>query len=375
MALKLIGVSDNAAMLPDDYGCVVANRFCQLVDDEADPFDFIKQAELQKEKKKKANDKTVKPKKPGQRESQRDRRVPVLVDGEDNLPRNDTGGKRSARGVGVQNESRGVVEAESGTRRAVFGERRTNQEEHPQEYSIQKPAYYAYGEVRVGGGGYRNIDTTGSFNLRGKREYERYSGTGISPEEKRGGRGPWNRGSVQDPTSMGDVGVNVKPDAGGIPPEAGQQPAEMEGENRPSEEDVVVQVAMEMSLDEWKALQELSRPKAELNLRKPDSKVPSKARVIHKSKRIENLKAESVEEQEEDYHFSSLRRSANDITSHLEFNFGSLQRPSRGGRGQGRGERGGMTCHPERAEKTERAYVLAPNPEDPEDFPALAVGR
>lgn len=50
-----------------------------------------------------------------------------------------------------------------------------------------------------------------------------------------------------------------------------------------------------------------------------------------------------MEEQEEDCHFPSLRRSANDITSHLEFNFGSLLRPSRGGRGQGRGGRGGMT--------------------------------
>lgn len=50
---------------------------------------------------------------------------------------------------------------------------------------------------------------------------------------------------------------------------------------------MVVQVDMEMSLDEWKALQERSRPKAEFNLRKLDCKVPSKARVIHKSKRIE----------------------------------------------------------------------------------------
>ncbi|XP_071208533.1 intracellular hyaluronan-binding protein 4-like [Salvelinus alpinus] len=364
MALKLIGVSENAAMLPDDYGCVVANRFCQLVDDEADPFDFIKQAEVQKEKKKKANQMTVKPKKPGQRESQGDRRVSVLADREDNLPRNETGAKWSARGGRVQNESRGVVEAESGARRGVLGERRTNQEEHPLDYSIQKPAHYAYGQVQGGGGGYRNMDTTGNFNLRGKREYEPHCGTGISLEEKRGGRGPWNRGCVQDPISMGDVGVIVKPDAGGIPPEAGQQPAAMAGENHLSEGDVVVQVAMEMSLDEWKALQERSRPKAEFNLRKLDCKVPSKARVIHKSKRIENLKAESVEE--EDCHFSSLRRSANDITSHLEFNFGSLLRPSRGGKEQGRGERGGMT---------ERAYVLAPNPEDPDDFPALAVGR
>jgi len=48
--------------------------------------------------------------------------------------------------------------------------------------------------------------------------------------------------------------------------------------------DVMVQVAVEMSLDEWKALQETSRSKSALNLRKADSEVPSKARVIHQSK-------------------------------------------------------------------------------------------
>ena len=49
------------------------------------------------------------------------------------------------------------------------------------------------------------------------------------------------------------------------------------------EGEVVVQVAIEMSLDEWRALQETSRPKSELNLRKADTEVPSKARVIHES--------------------------------------------------------------------------------------------
>lgn len=42
-----------------------------------------------------------------------------------------------------------------------------------------------------------------------------------------------------------------------------------------------------------------------------------------------------------------LRRSVNDITSLLDINFGSLGRPSRGGRG--RGARGGPTSRPERA--------------------------
>lgn len=41
---------------------------------------------------------------------------------------------------------------------------------------------------------------------------------------------------------------------------------------------------MEMTLDEWKALQEMSRPKAEFNIRKAEEKIPSKAKVIHQSK-------------------------------------------------------------------------------------------
>lgn len=47
---------------------------------------------------------------------------------------------------------------------------------------------------------------------------------------------------------------------------------------------MVVQFAVEMSLDEWKALQETSRPKAEFNIRKAENKIPSKAKVIHQSR-------------------------------------------------------------------------------------------
>jgi hypothetical protein len=47
------------------------------------------------------------------------------------------------------------------------------------------------------------------------------------------------------------------------------------------EEETQVQ---EMTLDEWKNLQEQTRPKPEFNIRKPESSVPSKAVVIHKSK-------------------------------------------------------------------------------------------
>ena len=56
---------------------------------------------------------------------------------------------------------------------------------------------------------------------------------------------------------------------------------------RALETEEVIEVAIEMSLDEWKALQEQSRPKAEFNIRKAETKMPSKALVIHKSKRAE----------------------------------------------------------------------------------------
>lgn len=48
----------------------------------------------------------------------------------------------------------------------------------------------------------------------------------------------------------------------------------------------MLEVAIEMSLDEWKAIQKQSRPKAEFNIRKADTKLPPKAVVIHNSKRL-----------------------------------------------------------------------------------------
>lgn len=89
-----------------------------------------------------------------------------------------------------------------------------------------------------------------------------------------------------------------------------------------------------------------------------------------------------------------FRKSVNDITSTLDINFGSLDRPRRGGRGRGgpvvpggRPERarsmqdkvglqraaglarGVMSLFPHQEEH------LAPNPDNPEEFPALPTGR
>lgn len=63
---------------------------------------------------------------------------------------------------------------------------------------------------------------------------------------------------------------------------------------RAQEKDGVLEVKIdvEMSLDEWKALQEVSRPRVEFNIRKAEDKIPTKAKVIHQSRQheVRNLK-------------------------------------------------------------------------------------
>lgn len=80
-----------AKMLPDAYGCVVANRFGNLLDDDADPFDLMSEAEMATEKKKKKKEdeeeKRNKQRKSGQKESQKERRLPIAsVEAQDTVP-------------------------------------------------------------------------------------------------------------------------------------------------------------------------------------------------------------------------------------------------------------------------------------------------
>lgn len=75
-------------MLPDAFGCAVANRFGNLLDDDADPFDLLSDAEKVKERKRKDEEekKATLKKKAGQKESQKDRRLPRSTLGPDPVP-------------------------------------------------------------------------------------------------------------------------------------------------------------------------------------------------------------------------------------------------------------------------------------------------
>lgn len=74
-------------MLPEAYGCVVANRFVDL-DGDVDPFDLMTEIQMAQEKRKKKKEEVDKKskKKPGQRETQKDRRFPIASVGGDSVP-------------------------------------------------------------------------------------------------------------------------------------------------------------------------------------------------------------------------------------------------------------------------------------------------
>uniref|UniRef100_A0A2D4K4B1 Hyaluronan/mRNA-binding protein domain-containing protein n=2 Tax=Micrurus paraensis TaxID=1970185 RepID=A0A2D4K4B1_9SAUR len=209
--------------------------------------------------------------------------------------------------------------------------------------------------------------TFNGFDQRGKREFDRQSGsdkTGVRAEDKRSGSGPRNWGSAKDDISELEQTAPMEETA-----ETEESPGAPDGEPpmKIAEGEPVDEIVQEMTLDEWKNLQEQNRPKPEFNIRKPETTVPSKAVVIHKSKYRDDVLKEDFED---DSHFS--RKAANDITSQLDINFGNLPRPGRGARGA-RGGRG-------RARRVDNSWprpgsmmrIAAPNPDDPEDFPALS---
>ncbi|KAL7844010.1 hypothetical protein SRHO_G00225490 [Serrasalmus rhombeus] len=339
-----------------EYECAVANRFGELLDDETDPFDLLHQAQVQRERRKEKEKEKVKtpsaPPPTTVKESQRDRKVPLRAAG-------DTAANINRGVAGPAHPVRGQPE-ERAERRVAFNEPRFSEGDNflrPREL---------FDRAGRGGGGGRGHGARGAgyprstdgFDPRGKREFERHSGSdraSVRPEEKRGGNGPRNWGSMRD---------HISAMADALPNEEiveSEEAPETDGENQPFEKEVN-EVAMEMSLDEWKSMQEQSRPKTEFNIRKADTKLPSKAVVIHKSKHIEKHADGIIED-------VVFRHPANDITFQLEIDFGNLARPSRGGRGA-RGGRGRGVTAPQRS--PEKSVDVAPNPEDPEDFPALA---
>lgn len=394
--------------LQEGFGCVVTNRFDQLFDDESDPFEVLKAAELKKDVVPGGTAKTAaQAAKQPKKESQKDRKTAVPEKKEDTQApvslkkdgmrrmgrRPDQPGQPGSQQQGGQGEGRPPTERR--TDRRPPRERRFDKpaDDKPAEggeFSVEKPAgerpFRGRGGGRGGRGGRgRGIGRSDGFDARGKREFDRHSGSdrsSLKAEEKRGGSGSHNWGTVKDELSELDQS-NVTEET----PEGEEHPP-ADSENKENEAgEVKEEGAKEMTLDEWKAMQDKERAKVEFNIRKANEGADSqwkKGYVLHKSK-TENpgiIDTEGdVETKTDDDHHS--RKPAHDITSQLEINFGDLGRPGRGRGGPrgGRGGRGAGTQRPPRggggggggSGRTDKpSGVSVPNVDDPEAFPALA---
>ncbi|XP_034955405.2 intracellular hyaluronan-binding protein 4 isoform X1 [Zootoca vivipara] len=386
----------HATAMQETFGCAVANRFHQLLDDESDPFDILREAERRKQQSKKREEAAAAPpagRKPGpggaaaaaaaaaKRESQKERKGASFLQPES--PPAVPGQKRAPKRGEQQgwNENRGTeVKQDKAEWRPSFREYRPHEMERQAELTLERPIdrFDRERPMRGRGGGRGGMRGRGrgggmnrtfnGFDQRGKREFDRQSGsdkTGVRAEDKRGGSGPRNWGAVKDDMSELEQTAPMEETA-----ETEENPGAPEGESptKVAEGEPVEEVVQEMTLDEWKNLQEQSRPKPEFNIRKPETTVPSKAVVIHKSKYRDDVLKEDFED---DAHF--FRKAANDITSQLDINFGNLPRPGRGARGA-RGGRGRVRRVEDSGGHRPEVmmHTTAPNPDDPEDFPALA---
>ncbi|XP_010870581.1 SERPINE1 mRNA binding protein 1a isoform X1 [Esox lucius] len=420
--------------MQEGFGCAIANRFDQLFDDESDPFELLKEAQNKKKEAPVpgAAKTAAQAARLQKKESQKDRKV-VPAEKKDEPPapvplkKDGPGPRRMGRRPEGQGQAGGPPREGQGEGRPPTDrpprtdrrpprrfERPPGGEDKPiegGEFSVDKPVgdrpMRGRGGARGGGrGGGRGRGTgrNDGFDARGKREFDRHSGSDRSSqkgEEKRGGSGSHNWGTVKD--EMGELDQsNVTEET----PEGEEHPT-ADSENKENEVGEPKEVEpKEMTLDEWKAQQDKEKTKVEFNIRKPNEGADSQWKrgyVLHKSKdekKADSLIEAAVEAEavapkvEDDHHF---RKPANDITAQLEINFGDLGRPSRGrggprggrggrGRGEGRGEfrerepreprerDSGAPTRPARGGRTDKPSggVIVPNVDDPEAFPALA---
>ncbi|KAJ8277931.1 hypothetical protein GJAV_G00081810 [Gymnothorax javanicus] len=407
--------------LQEGFGCVITNRFDQLFDDESDPFEVLKEAEKKKDGGAPGAAKTAaQAAKQPKKESQKDRKNPLL-DKKEETPAQVPLKKEGIRRVGRRPDQPTPNQGQTGSQqqggpgegrpsdrrpeRRPPRERRFEKpvEEKPEggDFSVEKSAgdrpMRGRGGGRGGRGGRgRGMGRGDGFDSRGKREFDRHSGSdrsSLRAEEKRGGSGSHNWGTVKDELSELDQS-NVTEETA----EGEEHPA-ADSENKENEvEEVKEEGPKEMTLDEWKAMQDKERAKVEFNIRKANEGTDgqwNKGYVLHKSKSDERpagalidgveLEAEAsvhqkvlADELSGEHHF---RKPANDITSQLEINFGDLGRPGRGrggprggrgGRGGG-GAGGGGAPRPTRGGRSDKpSGVSVPDVDDPEAFPALA---
>lgn len=266
-----------------------------------------------------------------------------------------------------------------------------NREQHPKIDSDFRPErteprgddYRGAQRRGRGGQGGRGGINDGGFDRFGKREFERHSGsdrTGLKPVEKREGGGAHNWGTIADAVAEQEQ-LAANPTLADQSIDAGTTTNEEQpvaGEDVGVEED-----EKQMTLDEWKAMQQRERAKPAFNIRKPGEGVQTapewKKMVVYKKKVNEEGQEEDDEEDEEDEE-DDHNRQKQTIPIQIRFNDSSSSRGGGGGRrgGRGRGGQGGGRGGGRQSDgadrpprRNDKAADVVPNVDNEFDFPSL----
>ncbi|XP_077561421.1 intracellular hyaluronan-binding protein 4.S-like isoform X1 [Haemaphysalis longicornis] len=392
--------------MESSYGIGVKNRYELFYDDEEDPTELLRQQELEKERRK-AEKTTTKDKSKGTAGApQKGVKAPASAAGKKTAkeipvnkaqersiaPRDDNKQQRTAR------PDRAVkFAAPTGRENQQDFEERKNRRNREDRITSGGPdSRFEYGsrdrgdgEIRRGGrggglggrGGFPRRGggrggfvggpeggrpgpgggRGGGFDGRGKREFERQSGSdrsGVKPVDKKGGEGSYNWGTVND-----DLEVQLSPFGEENAVEAADKSSDeaaLAGDNAadasasskdgfpPGEEgsaETASEDAKEMTLDEYKREQEQKRSRASFNIRKPGEGGEEKAewkRMFVLKKKVSDEDGEDAEDDDEDDSEEEdeyMRRGRQRQLVDIEINFADQRRGrgGRGGRGLGRG--------------------------------------
>ncbi|XP_078036995.1 uncharacterized protein LOC144470063 isoform X2 [Augochlora pura] len=419
------------------YSINVTNKFLvPLLADDADLHEIVQQREQEKEakKKEKLSEKENKSKQPDAPKStgNKTQKTRVIKDTQQPVskiqdPKKDQGEKKPPQvrtGAGDRNvkfsgdnreeryNRRNREEGEQRTprpqgelRRGPPGEGRETREFRNSNDTQRGD----YGERR-GRGGMRGMSRgrggprgRGGFDNRGKREFDRQSGSdktvsvnsGIKPVDKKDGAGSHNWGTHNDEieeslNQESQDWPNEKPE--GEAPQASPEVKEGEPNADATEEKPVEEESRELTLDEWKALRN-NRAKPQYNLRKAgegeDMTQWKKMYALQKKKEG----AEDDDDDEEEYDAAAeypQRVGRQKRVLGIEIQFSDSRRAS-GGRGKGRGGRGGDRANargfgnrggaprdgeqrgppPQTEQRSPRRRQNAPKVDDENDFPSL----
>lgn len=229
--------------LQEGFGCVVTNRFDQLFDDESDPFEVLKAAENKKKEaggggvggpgaksaaQAAAQTNSSAAGKQLRKESQKDRKNPLpasvgVVDKKEETQPPVALKKEGIRRVGRRPDQQLQGEGKIIDRRPERRPPRERRFEKPLEEKgeggefsvdrpiIDRPIRGRGGLGRGRGGRGRGMGRGDGFDARGKREFDRHSGSdrssfshysGLKHEDKRGGSGSHNWGTVKDELTL-----------------------------------------------------------------------------------------------------------------------------------------------------------------------------